>query len=202
MPIAPVLLASQSPRRRELLRQLGLCFDTFACDIDERPRAAESPFDYVRRMAISKLRTGQLHADHQCIVIGADTVVALGDRILGKPYDLAQAQEYLEALSGQEHSVLTAVSVGRAGSVVNAMSVTAVRFKVLSAAEIQAYLSAESVLDKAGAYAIQGRAAAFVVALSGSYSGVVGLPLFETAELLKQQGLDVFANSAAVTTIA
>lgn len=179
-----LVLASQSPRRRELLALLGVPFRVQPAAVDETPRAGEAPEVYVARTAADKARAISAPA-----VLAADTAVVLDDGILGKPRDRDDAGSMLERLSGREHSVLTAV-VLRCGEAVQAVTVrTAVTFDRLDAARIDAYLATDEPWDKAGAYGIQGLAGAFVRSLSGSYSNVVGLPLVETRELLLAAGL-------------
>ncbi len=186
---APLVLASASPRRLELLRQIGIVPDLVApADVVEQPRAKERPVDYARRAAEAK--ADQVAPQHQgSFVLAADTVVALGRRILLKPTDLAAARCSLALLSGRRHRVLGAVVlVAPDGRRARRLVTTAVRFKRLDAREIEAYLESGEWRDKAGGYAIQGRAAAFVPAINGSYSNVVGLPLAETAALLSGLG--------------
>ena len=179
-----LVLASQSPRRRELLALLGVPFRVQPAAVDETPRAGEAPDAYVARTAADKARAVSAPA-----VLAADTAVVLDERILGKPRDREDAGAMLGRLSGREHSVLTAV-VLRCGEAVQAVTVrTAVTFDRLDAARIDAYLATDEPWDKAGAYGIQGLAGAFVRSLSGSYSNVVGLPLVETRELLLAAGL-------------
>jgi len=182
-----IILASQSPRRAELLRQIGIEFRTVPADVDERVLAGEGAADFIERVAITKAQT--VHAANpDTPVLGADTAVVLGHRILGKPRDRADAIEMLMALSGQPHEVLTGVAVVSDTSHY-ALNVSRVSFRRLSAAEAGAYWATGEPADKAGAYAIQGLAAAFIERIEGSYSGIMGLPLFETANLLKQVGV-------------
>jgi septum formation protein len=182
-----LVLASQSPRRRELLAQLGIALEVRPAHADESVRPGEPPRDYVLRLAREKARavSGE-------VVLAADTAVVLGDEVLGKPADPADARRMLEALSGTEHEVLTAVCVRRAGGAaaleLDALAATAVRFARLSSSEIDWYVGTGEPLDKAGAYAIQGAGGAFVLSVSGSVSNVVGLPLVETADLLRRAG--------------
>jgi septum formation protein len=182
-----LVLASQSPRRRELLAQLGIAVEVRPAHADETVRAGEPPRDYVLRLAREKARavTGG-------VVLAADTAVVLGTEVLGKPADAADARRMLEALSGTEHEVLTAVCVRRAQGVhaveLDALAATTVRFARLSSAEIDWYVGTGEPLDKAGGYAIQGAGGAFVVSVAGSVSNVVGLPLAETADLLRRAG--------------
>lgn len=189
--MSPLYLASGSPRRRELLTQIGVPYTALSAEIDETPFADEQPLAYVERLARGKAQAGlaSLSAASEACVLGADTAVVLDGRILGKPLDEADARAMLTALSGREHQVLTAVAVAnRQGSEALVVS-SYVRFRPIRAEEIQAYWASGEPRDKAGSYAIQGLAAIFVEALQGSYSGVVGLPLCETAELLSRFGI-------------
>lgn len=185
-----LILASASPRRRELLAQLGLVPDLIlAADIDETPRKGEGVGAYVRRMALEKGCNIDCNPDD--VVLSADTVVSAGRRILGKPDSPEQAKKYLELLSGRRHHVSTAVAVTTKGRSSLKVVRTIVRFRALSQAEIQSYVDSQEWLGKAGGYAIQGRAAAFSPWLQGSFSGVVGLPLAETAMMLRNAGIKV-----------
>jgi septum formation protein len=191
-----IVLASASPRRRELLTQIGVEFTVNPADIDETVRAGESPEDYVLRMAITKAQQGYAglsasvddSATGCCLVLGADTAVVLDKKILGKPRDQADAEYMLGCLSGRTHSVLSAVAVTDGQRLESCLSATAVSFRALRPGESTAYWNTGEPRDKAGAYAIQGYGALLVRELQGSYSGVVGLPLFETAELLEKFG--------------
>lgn len=190
-----VYLASQSPRRRELLRQLGVEFRVLAPHVDEAALPREAPDSYVERIARSKAEvawariTERQGARHP--VLAADTAVVLGRRILGKPADDAEARMILKALSGRTHQVLTAVAIAHEDRLRLATSVTAVTFRRLAPSEIARYVASGEPRDKAGAYGIQGVAATFIARIEGSYSGVMGLPLFETASLLKTFGIQV-----------
>ncbi len=186
-----LLLASGSPRRRKLLEQLGLSFESLSVDIDEAHRAGELQEDFVQRLALEKAQAGWQRAQRGLPVLGADTVVELDGAILGKPPDKTTALAMLKMLSGREHTVLTGVALVMGRRQAQRMSRTRVRFRHISAQECETYWLSGEPCDKAGAYAIQGRAAAFVRELHGSYSGVVGLPLFETAELLREFGIRV-----------
>ena len=185
-----LFLASGSPRRRELLTQIGVPFEVLSAEIDETPFSDESAVAYVERLARGKAEAGLATlADGQGCVLGADTAVVLEGRILGKPVDEADAVAMLTALSGREHEVLTAVALlGPLGCETRVVS-SRVRFRQISPAEIQAYWASGEPRDKAGSYAVQGLAAIFVESLQGSYSAVVGLPLCETAELLGHFGI-------------
>ena len=185
-PVSPrLVLASQSPRRRELLAQLGLSFDVRPSDADETVHPGEPPRDYVLRVAREKARA--VAGD---LVLAADTAVVLGDEVLGKPADDADARRMLRALSGTEHEVLTAVVLRRDAALeLDTVVSTRVVFAELSDREIDRYVSTGEPRDKAGAYAIQGAGGAFVRSVEGSVSNVVGLPLAETAALLRRAGL-------------
>ena len=188
--MARLVLGSASPRRRELLAQLGLTPDeVLAPDIDETPRKGESPRAYVARMAREKALA--LPAGPDEVILSADTTVAVGRRILGKPEDAGEAAEFLWALSGRRHHVLTAVAVRRAERLWERLVDTEVKVKALSDAEINAYLASGEWRGKAGAYAIQGRFGAMIPWLKGSFTGVVGLPVAETANLLVAAGIDL-----------
>ena len=195
-----IYLASRSPRRRELLGHIGVKFHLLlfrnragaAPDIDEDPLSEEPPRDYVMRVARAKAAVGWRRMLERNLprhpVLAADTTVALEGRIYGKPADRAEAAAMLAALSGKRHEVLTAVAVQYDEEVETALSVSEVQFRELSAQEIQDYVATGEPDDKAGAYAIQGRAALFVSEIRGSQSGIVGLPLYETAQLLQKMG--------------
>jgi septum formation protein len=180
-----LVLASASPRRLSLLRQIGLEPDAVdPADTDETPGLREVPRAYALRMAEAKL-AAVMPRHPEAVVLAADSVVAVGRRILPKAETEAEARACLALLSGRRHKVLGAIAVGRAGKTRTRLVETAVRFKRLMPSEIDDYVRSGEWQGKAGGYAIQGRAAAFVAFLSGSYSNVVGLPLFEAAALLK-----------------
>ncbi|MDX9706715.1 MAG: Maf family protein [Azospira sp.] len=200
-PHSRIHLASRSPRRRELLTQIGVHFDTLLfrdgpradVETDETPQAGEDPFAYVERVARAKCAHGW-----RCIgwrhlrpqpVLSADTTLEFEGEIIGKPTDAADATHILERLSGKTHRVLTAVAVGFESRIESVLSVSEVRFARLDAADIRRYVASGEPMDKAGAYGIQGRAGMFVEHLSGSYTGVMGLPLCETARLLRGFGI-------------
>lgn len=190
-------LASASPRRARLLASIGVHASLLpAPEIDEQPLAGEAPLAYVTRLAAAKARVGwaRLPAGQhsQAAVLGADTAVVLGERILGKPSDQAEARAMLADLSGREHRVLSAVTLITAEGEHADVSDTLVRFANLSAADIDRYVASGEPMDKAGSYAVQGFAAVFVEKISGSYSGVVGLPLAETGRLLRQAGVSIW----------
>jgi len=198
-----VYLASKSPRRQELLRQLGVDFTPLLMreaagrprDIVEIPRADEPPLDYVKRVARAKASVGSHVMGRRGLppkpLLGADTEVVQDGTVLGKPIDAAGAVEMLRRLSGQTHQVSTAVAVSWNKEIDMVVSSSRVSFRALTDDEIERYVATGESFDKAGGYAIQGRGAAFVGHLEGSYSGVMGLPLFETAELLAKIGFPV-----------
>lgn len=179
-----VILASQSPRRRELLEQIGVGFKVIAADIDESPMAKEDAAQYVQRMATEKA-LAVVNRAAGVPVIAADTSVIVDGDILGKPESRLGAEAMLTRLSGRSHQVMTAVALYHDGRIRLKLSVTDVSFSDLSIAQIRAYLATGDADDKAGAYGIQGVAGQFVRHISGSYSGVMGLPLYETAALLR-----------------
>ncbi|MFJ7007274.1 Maf family protein [Pseudomonas putida] len=185
----PLYLASGSPRRRELLTQIGVAFTVVSAPIDESPLPDESALAYVERLARAKAVAGLASVEGPAVVLGADTAVVLDGRILGKPENREDALAMLADLSGREHQVLTAVALSN-GLLMQSLCVTSkVRFRAISADEAQRYWASGEPVDKAGGYAIQGLGAVFVTGLSGSYSAVVGLPLSETAELLGTFGI-------------
>ncbi|MBS0496289.1 MAG: septum formation inhibitor Maf [Proteobacteria bacterium] len=199
-----IYLASRSPRRRELLRQIGVKFNLLmmretlgrAIDVDEQPLANEVPADYIYRVTRAKADAGWKRILQRRLpvqpVLAADTIVTIDGCILGKPRDNAHAEEMLKILSGRSHQVLTAIGIGIRDTIQMRLSTSTVRFREISEREIRHYLANNNVLDKAGAYAIQGVAAAFTVEISGSYSGIMGLPLYETAQLLEEAGIAIF----------
>jgi septum formation protein len=179
-----IILASASPRRRELLQQIGVEFTVVTADIDETPQPGENPVRYTVRLAEAKARAVlALHPD--AVVIGADTIVTIDGQLLGKPRDAADAARMLHLLQGRSHQVTTgfAILTNRATNV--AAETTDVSFAEMTAAEIDAYIATGEPMDKAGAYAIQGRAAQWIPRIAGDYSNVVGLPLARVAALLK-----------------
>ena len=192
--MTPLFLASGSPRRRELLTQIGVPFQVVSASIDETPLPDECPAAYVERLARAKARAGREHLLGASVsapfcVLGADTAVVLDDQILGKPVDEANALSMLMALSGREHEVLTAIAILAAERCETRVVRSRVSFRTISQQEAGQYWASGEPQDKAGGYAIQGLAAVFVAGLNGSYSGVVGLPVCETAELLGQFGI-------------
>jgi septum formation protein len=188
---APLVLASSSPRRRELLQQIGVEFDVRVNPVDETPLPAEEPHVYVRRLAIIKAQASVLNDDHRP-VLGADTTVVCDGIILGKPENLADAQRILGLLSGRRHQVLTAIALVQGHDISSEVVVTDVLFRAISSEEIAEYWASGEPCDKAGAYGIQGKGAVFVARIEGSYSAVVGLPLAETAALLKKSGVPLW----------
>ena len=212
-----IYLASKSPRRRELLKQIGVQYELLMMreaphmqqgamredgraspvdlDVDESPREGELPRLYVERIVRLKADTAQRMMRSRKLssrpILTADTTVAIGDGILGKPIDAADAMRMLKRLSGQTHQVLTGVAVHAHGETDFVLSTSFVTFAAISDADIKRYVETGEPMDKAGAYGIQGHAAKFISKISGSYTGVMGLPLFETAELLRKAGLRV-----------
>lgn len=190
-----LILGSGSPRRRELLGQLGVTPDEISApDIDETPHAAELPRPYCARMAREKLAAISSGPDD--VVLAADTTVALGRRILGKPADEAEARAFLRLMSGRRHRVITAVALRRGERVLTRDAVSSVRMKALSEAEIDGYLATGDWQGKAGGYGIQGPAGALIPWISGSFTAIVGLPLAETATLLQAVGYPVWRTAS------
>jgi septum formation protein len=191
-------LASRSPRRRELLTQIGVQFETLIFrdgnradkETDETPLPGESPIDYVQRVARAKAEHGWRCVGWRKLltqpVLSADTTLEFEGEVIGKPVDAADAGRILARLAGKTHRVLTAVAVCQAQKIETTLSISEVRFSALDAAEIRRYVDSGEPMDKAGAYGIQGRAGMFVEHLAGSYTGVMGLPLFETTQLLRR----------------
>lgn len=190
-----LILASASPRRRELLAQLGLgqtgfSFAVQPADIDESLQAGETPAQFVSRLACEKAQAGLAQARDNCaVVLGSDTIVVAGDKVLGKPANAEDAFAMLSQLSGATHQVMTAVALCRADQLEQVLVCTDVTFTELTDAQIHAYIADGEPMDKAGAYGIQGLGGSFVKAINGSYSAVVGLPLVETRELLQKMQL-------------
>lgn len=199
-----IYLASRSPRRRELLKQIGVPFELLllrtdlrrGADVDETLLPDESPGVYALRIANAKVKSAvqqvALRGLPQKPVLAADTVVVFDDQVIGKPEDVEHAARILRALSGREHQVLTAVAVALREKIETQISVSSVWFRELSDAEIRRYCASGEPLDKAGAYAVQGRAGSFVTRIAGSYSGIMGLPLAETTELLQKFNIPVW----------
>lgn len=187
-----IYLASASPRRRELLGQIGVRYELLKVDVPELRDPAESPEEYVLRVALAKARAGSalLNADDSHPVLGADTAVVLGHEVLGKSRDRDDALAMLRRLAGREHLVLSGVALVGGDQEQSRLSVSHVRFRPIGDDEALAYWHTGEPADKAGSYAIQGLAAMFIERLEGSYSGVMGLPLFETAQLLQGLGIE------------
>lgn len=185
-------LASASPRRRQLLEQLGLRCAVVPADVDENLHAGEDPRAYVLRLARLKAATAAERLGGPPVpVLGADTAVVLEGTVLGKPHTQAEGLVMLARLSGRRHQVLSAVALWSAGRLTSAVSESRVNFRTIPVDEARAYWDSGEPADKAGGYAIQGRGAVFVERLEGSYSGVMGLPLFETADLLQKAGVRI-----------
>ena len=182
-----IVLASASPRRRELLDQLGIAHEVLPADVDEAPLSGETPAALASRLARAKAVEGRRRDGGARAVLGADTVVTADGKLFGKPVDRDDAVRMLTLLGGREHQVLTAIALAPPGqgAVLEALSKSTVRMRAISAAEAGAYWDAGEPAGKAGAYAIQGLGAVFIEHISGSYSGVMGLPLYETARLLQ-----------------
>ena len=194
---AQVILASASPRRRELLEQIGVKAIVKSVDIDESRKPGEPVKEYVQRLAMEKAERGfsTIKNSQKLPVVGSDTIVVIDGIVLGKPEDRQQAKEMLQQLSGQKHTVLTSVAIVTEDKKVIDTSSSEVLFNKLELQEIEDYVATGETDDKAGSYAIQGLAAQFVKNLNGSFSGVMGLPLFETVQLLKQCGIDPLSNN-------
>mgnify|MGYP001552910772 CR=1 FL=1 len=183
-----IYLASKSPRRKELLEQIAVDFEVISADIDETKLQDESAEDFVLRMAIEKAQAGFDIADAglKKPTLGSDTVVVVDETVLGKPTNQQESIKMLKLLSGRSHFVYTSVAIVDGKNVISATNRTAVTFKTLEHDEIMAYIATGEPADKAGSYAVQGLAAKFITRIDGSYSGVMGLPIFETAQLLEQ----------------
>ena len=190
-PAPRLLLASRSPRRRELLARLGCAFEVIDVEVPEQRHAGETPAEYVQRVAHDKAAAGwaQVRGPQPALVLGADTEVVLDDTVFGKPAHAAAALAMLQRLSGHEHEVLSALCLLGAGGTRAALVRSTVRFAPLDAETLHAYVASGEPFGKAGAYAIQGYAESFVARLAGSYSGVMGLPLHATANLLRAAGV-------------
>ncbi len=193
-----IILASASPRRSELLEQIGVRFTILATDIDESRLNNESPDDYVSRLALEKSRAGFSRQDKALPSLGADTIVVCERQIFGKPKDQADAAAMLMALSGKVHTVMSAVAVSQGPCSSSRLTKTLVRFRTISQSECQTYWQTGEPQGKAGGYAIQGRGAIFVDHIEGSYSAVVGLPLSETAEILGEFGIPLWTPESAL----
>jgi septum formation protein len=196
MPAEFIYLASGSPRRRELLRQIGVAFRLLTVAVDESVRGGEAPLDYVARLAAAKAESGWgTRATPDAAVLAADTAVVLEHEIFGKPRDDRDGEAMLLKLSGRTHEVLTAVALRSAAGVESRVSRSEVTFRVIGRAEARAYWDSGEPQDKAGGYAVQGLGAVFIAHLSGSFSGVMGLPLYETAELLAAAGVPYWLSA-------
>ncbi len=189
-----IYLASGSPRRRELLRQLGVRFEVVAAPVDETPAAGEEPCAYVRRLAVAKAAAGweRLEPGRRAPVLGADTTVVLHGSLLGKPSTPSELESMLMSLSDRTHVVLTGIALRTAAGTLQRICRSEVTFCRIDPAAVRAYWDTGEPADKAGGYAIQGFGARFVQHLSGSFSGVMGLPLFETAQLLEEAGVPLW----------
>jgi septum formation protein len=192
MPVPELHLASSSPRRKELLSALGLEFTAAGVDVEETRLPGESPQAMVIRLAAAKAEAAVVPAG--TAVLGSDTAVVLGTTVFGKPRDEADCLTILGALSGRTHEVMTGVALRRSSGIATVLSITEVRFREIGQDEALAYWQSGEPRDKAGAYGIQGRGGVFVESIRGSYSGVVGLPVFETAELLAAAGIGILSN--------
>lgn len=183
-----IYLASNSPRRRELLTQIGVDFTVLSVDVDESRLANETPIDYVKRLAIAKAQAGwnTLAELNRRPVLGSDTSVVLADIILGKPVNDVDARAMLQQISGRTHQVMTAVAVVTATQIKCELNISQVTFSVMTESDIDWYIATQEGTDKAGAYAVQGLAALFIDQIQGSYSAIMGLPLRETGLLLQQ----------------
>jgi len=195
-PAAQIILASASPRRRELLEQIGVTTIVKSVDIDESLKTGESAIAHVQRLATEKAQQGFTFIDNpeKLPVLGADTIVVVDSSVLGKPENRQHAKKMLQQLSGRIHTVHTSVAIVTTDKVMLDTSSSQVLFKSLDEHEIDAYLATGEADDKAGAYAIQGIAAQFVKNINGSFSGVMGLPLYETAQLLERCGIRPLEN--------
>ena len=199
----PIFLASRSPRRRELLKQIGVTFEIFLLreearrgpDVDETPKPNEKPDVYAQRVARDKAELAATYLSRRSLparpVLAADTTVVCDGEIIGKPADRADAERMLKRLSGRQHEVVSAIAIAYGGRVEQALSTSKVWFRPLSDEDVRRYVATGEPLDKAGGYGIQGRAAVFATRIEGSFSGIMGLPLAETADLLGRFGIEV-----------
>lgn len=181
-----IILASQSPRRKQLLEQIGICPLCLPVDIDESKSDSESPQEYCFRLALEKAKAGWQQSKQQIPVIGSDTIVVFQGITLGKPKDKDDAKSMLQMLSNNTHQVMTAVSIVSENKHKTVVSVSHVEFRKLEIEEINNYIESTEPMDKAGSYAVQGMAAVWIKNISGSYSGIMGLPLYETAQLIRE----------------
>lgn len=186
-----IYLASLSPRRCELLDQIKLKYQKIAVLVDETPHCQETPRNYVSRLALEKARTGRLNVSTRYPVLGADTVIVCDQQLFGKPANEDEAKQMLRKLSGRKHQVMTAVALVTTTQERVRLNISNVYFRQLCETDIQAYIATGEPLDKAGSYAIQGLASIFIERIEGSYSGVMGLPLYETATLLAEIDMNV-----------
>jgi septum formation protein len=193
-PLKMIYLASHSPRRRQLLDQIHVTYQPLAINIDETPHPQESPQHYVQRLALAKARAARTLVDTIHPILAADTAVVCDEQIFGKPTDTKDAKQMLTQLSGRGHQVMTAIALVTPNQEKVRLNISQVYFRALSGVEIDAYIATGEPLDKAGSYAIQGLASIFIERLEGSYSGVMGLPLYETAILLTEIGVNSLAN--------
>ena len=191
-----IYLASRSPRRRQLLKQIGVNFEMRPVSIDETIEKGEIPADYVCRMAQAKAELGWIRLIQRGLplrpLLAADTVVVFRGKIIGKPDNLVHGRKMLSTLSGKTHKVLTAVTVVAKNKIEESLSTTTIKFRDINQSEITSYLNGSEWNDRAGSYEIQGKAAAFIIRMSGSYSGALGLPIFETAQLLEKFNIKIF----------
>ena len=194
-PVNQIYLASRSPRRRQLLKQIGINFEMRPVSIDETLEKGETPAEYVCRMARAKAELGWLRLMQRRLplrpLLAADTVVVFRGKIIGKPENLAHGRKMLSTLSGKTHKVLTAVAVVAKDKIQESLSTTTIQFRDISQSEITNYLNGTESHDRAGSYAMQGRAGVFIIKISGSYSGALGLPIFETAQLLEKFNIKI-----------
>ncbi|HKE44900.1 MAG TPA: nucleoside triphosphate pyrophosphatase [Steroidobacteraceae bacterium] len=197
MSAGPLYLASSSPRRRALLDQIGVTCTVRPVDVDEARQPGEAPRDYVLRLARDKAQAGWSRYGQEAggAVLAADTAVVVEGEIFGKPRDPTEGSMMLSRLSGRTHEVMTAVALRTAEGLDDRLSVSQVTFRALRPDESERYWHSGEPADKAGAYAVQGHGAVFITHLSGSYSGVMGLPLFETADLLQRAGFDLWMQT-------
>ena len=197
-PISELILASASPRRSELLNQIAVPHRIHPVDIDETPREGESVTDLVKRLAAEKAWQGAAETGGDLPVLGSDTVGLLNGKVLLKPVDFVDAERMLMEMSGNWHEIHTSVAVVYQQCCFQQTCISRVKFRTLDPAEIVAYWQTGEPQDKAGAYAIQGRAAIFIEQIQGSYSGIMGLPLFETAQLLERAGLSCLGDNSGL----
>ena len=194
-PVNQIYLASRSPRRRQLLKQIGVNFEMRPVNIDETMEKGETPDDYVCRMARAKAEMGWLNLIQRRLplrpLLAAATIIVFKGKIIGKPDNPAHGRKMLSAFSGKTHKVLTAVAVVAKDKIQVSLSTTTIRFRDISQSEITNYLNGTEAHDRAGSYAMQGRAAVFIIKISGSHSGALGLPIFETAQLLEKFNIKI-----------